>query len=106
MKTPTFPTDALRGSLRRLVSLFRRKPKPQLPAPVWEGKCACCGGRVYSLDAVPENPATTECTGCAMKWTDASKKRADERRQIELIKTAIRELEAEKANNDSTTASR
>lgn len=77
-------------------AFFKRDPKPQTPPPLWEGKCACCGGRVYSMDRVPAVGEAVECSGCSWGYTDASKKRAADRHQIELIKTAIRELEVEK----------
>lgn len=65
---------------------------------MWEGKCACCGGRVVCWDRIPAANELVECQGCAWELTDAGKLRANNRRQIELIKTAIRELDAEKAN--------
>ena len=101
MTTPNIPEQkesANAGCVRRLVSLFHRKPKPEEAKPMWEGKCACCGGRVYSMSRIPAANEAVECSGCSLELTDAGKKRASERRQIELIKTAFREIEAEKAH--------
>jgi hypothetical protein len=58
--------------LRQVVSLFHRKPKPPEKKPMWEGKCACCGGRVVCWERIPEPNETVECQGCA--WHDAEKR--------------------------------
>ena len=102
MKTQTPPETS--PAKFRWFNFFRRKPKPQEKKPLWEGKCACCGGRVYSMNRIPATNEAVECTGCSWELTDASKKRASERRQIELIKIAIREVESEKVNKQITNA--
>ena len=81
--------------LARLVRQF--KPSPTFDVK-WEGKCSLCGGRAWSSVGAPDDPETVECNGCAYGFSEAGKRRVEDRRQIDLYKQAIREIEAEKNN--------
>ena len=85
-----------------LAILRKLRLIPPLPPEAWEfeGNCPCCGRLVQSNRHPVGN---WECIACAFECTPASRKRAEERekeaedrRQIELYKTAIREMEEEK----------
>lgn len=70
---------------------------PPAKKPLWQGKCSCCGVscRSYTRTFTPNEELTLECLGCQIGWTEASKKRIADRHQIELMKTAMRELKEE-----------
>lgn len=92
------------GRLLPLVVLWRRYfgPKPPPPKPVWVGVCDCCKRELKSFDRVFPDGSKVECMGCLAGVSEAGQKRADDRRQIELYKQAIREVEKEKHNNELT----
>ena len=99
-QTSKSDSSAPSGRLHPIVVLWRRwfGPKPTPPAPVWSGTCDCCGRDLKSFDRVFPDGAKVECVSCLCGFTDAAKKRIEDRRQIDLYKRAIRELEQEKHN--------
>ena len=82
--------------LTHLKSLFKRKPKPEKPKPLWTGTCSCCGKEVHA-DWLPTEAQIPklECLGCVCGLTPASEKRNADTHQVELLKRAMRELKEE-----------
>ena len=66
------------------------------PNPVWTGTCDCCKKELKSYDRVFLSNEKVECLGCLCGTTEAGRKRKEDRRQIDLYKQAIKELEEEK----------
>ena len=85
--------------MRRLV--LRGIPQPTAP-PVWEGKCVCCNCYVKA-DYVPTKPG--RCYRCVLGVTPEGRKWNADREKIELYKTAIREIEAEKLSQQNASLS-
>ena len=80
---------------------WKKKVKPE---PIWSGKCGCCGKYIEG-DYIPaeEDIPKLFCYPCLFGTSyegkkhqkEVKKKKAD-RHKIELMKTALRELEIEK----------
>lgn len=85
----------------RLVLLWRKVFGPRLPKP--QAPCKYCGG--MTDDENPFCPGLFAHTYCRDKAWEERKAKEEERKKIELIKTAIRELEAEKQNKEIADAS-
>jgi len=49
--------------IQRLFGLSDPLPIPIIPKAVWEGKCACCGGRVWA-DEPPLDIESVKETDC------------------------------------------
>lgn len=95
MKTTDLaPTQEQRpGWLWQLVRLFQRQPK----TPKRITQCVECGKDITTDECGPR--IHLMCQIERMEKAKASELlAAQERRQIELMKTAIREIEAEKSN--------
>lgn len=78
------------------LKLLIFKPKQPEPKPVWTGTCDCCKREIKSYDRAFSITEKVECIGCLAGISEAGRKRLEERRQIDLIKQAIKELEEEK----------
>lgn len=81
--------------LQKLKSLIL-KPKPPEKVPVWSGQCACCGEDIVSYDKTYPEGEKVEHLKCSLGFSEAGKQRSEDRRQIDLYKRAIKELEQEK----------
>mgnify|MGYP000626793668 CR=1 FL=1 len=79
----------------RLVLLWRKFFGPRPPKP--EGPCKYCGEMTNNEN--PFFPGLFAHDYCRDKAWEERKYKEEERKKIELIKTAIRELEAEKQNS-------
>jgi hypothetical protein len=98
-QTSKSDSSAPSGRLLPLVVLWRRffGPKPP-PVPLWSGICDCCKRDIQSFEQTFPEGAKVECMACIVGLSETGKKRRENRRQIELYKQAIRELEEEKHN--------
>lgn len=76
-----------------LKNLFPKKKPEQIP--VWSGKCACCGEDIVSYDEIYLEGQKVEHVGCILGFSPAGKQRKEDRRQVDLLKQAMRELEQE-----------
>lgn len=85
----------------KLLSLLKRKPKPPEPEPVWVGECSCCHRVIKAYNSPPDADEDPICLACAFEATPQSRERAAERKQIDLIKQALREYEEEKTQNQN-----
>ena len=101
IQTEKSNSSAPSGRLHPLVVLWRRffGPKPPPPVPLWTGECDCCARELKSFDRVFPSGAKVECLACLAGISEAGQKREEDRRQIELYKQAIREVEKEKHND-------
>lgn len=69
------------------------------PKPTWVGNCSSCGREVKSWDKDPDPEKCSEgvCIACYILAKVLHEQEQEERRQIELHKKAIKELEEERA---------
>jgi len=79
----------------KLKTLLFKPPAPK-KVPVWTGKCACCGEDVESFDTVFPEGTNVEHISCLLGLSEAGRRREEDRRQIDLYKRAVKELEEEK----------
>lgn len=102
------PTPPLHTRFLRWLSRLRSKAggPPPVP-PAWEGACCCCGKYVYANHVPDLRTEASICLACIVGITPEGKERLEklkleeaDRRNIEMIKTALREIEAEKGKTN------
>ncbi len=82
------------GLIRRLVQFFQPKPKP----PTRKVKCVWCGEEAETEDMDPTHDKIHLACQIAKSALEKAKTEVERKRrgQIEIVKTAMRELEQEK----------